>query len=211
LTQAQAEASHPNQNGDTASQDGDSKAFAIVKVSEQDVIEAAETEHNSVVLVYANEHAMNFRGGEISGALRHFISQDNVMFERECQKENMGSQPDLDQDVPFENVSLDDPPDAEHIGREMTPMSMNSHRDEDGQPSPKRPKSGSDEDWKIQGELPPSYEETFEQSQTQEIQKNKIGIYADQLLEKYGSDGLKEQQEPVVDVLQFEHSKELPR
>ena len=207
LTQEQVEAAK-NANDGWGSEEDRPPPYSVIKVSEKDVIEAAKTEHNSVVLVYANENAMNFQGAPLSQGLAAFVKHDNVFFERECKEEV--SQPVWGSEETFEDVPLDDGQNARFPAREMTPMSMGSpHRDEDGQPSPKRPKS-SEEGWK-QEEHPPSYDESVGQPEMQERPKNKIGIYADQLLERYGNGTQTDGQDTDKGPVHIEHSMELPR
>lgn len=203
VTQAQAEATKSSIN-EWNNDEERPATYSIVKVSEQDVIEAAKTEHNSIVMVYANQNAMSFEGAPMSQALRHFINQDNILFEREIR--------DADRHVEtgpedaFENVPLDD-----RQNREMTPMSVSSpHRDEDGQPSPKRPKS-SEVEWKPLDESLPSYEDSLSHPEMQQRPQNKIGMHAEKLMERYGNGESIEAEQADSGVVHVEHSKELPR
>ena len=60
---------------------------SIAKVKEYEVLRAARDEIDSVCLVYANEHAMNFQPSRLSPALRQWIAQDNASFEQELSAE----------------------------------------------------------------------------------------------------------------------------
>lgn len=204
VTQVEAQAATNNTNG---AQVSGLSSHSVSKISEEEVIEAAKVESNSVVMVYANQNAINFEGTPVSQALQQFIKQDNLMFERECRGEEPSVE--VDSDDTFENVPLSDSQGASHLDREMTPMSINSPpRDEDGQPSPKRPKS-SDADWRPLDEQPPSYEDSVVQ-EMQEKPKNKIGLYAEVLMEKYGNGAAPASQQDDG-VVHIEHSHELPR
>ena len=207
LTQSQVDAAK-TANGAGSHEADNALPYSIIKVSEEDVIEAAKTEHNAVVLVYANQNAMDFKGDSISEGLGRFVNQDNIMFERECADEVRNAE--WGSEETFENVTLNANEDPGSADREMTPISGNSpHRDELGQPSPKRPKS-SDADWK-QEDDPPSYDDTVAQPEMQERPKNKIGIYADQLLERYGNGAQSDDTQADKGVVVVEHSTELPR
>jgi hypothetical protein len=200
VTQAQAQAAGNGLPGGAS--------YSVSKITEEDVIEAAKVENHSVVMVYANQNAMNFECTPVSQALQLFIKQDNLMFERECRGEER--KVELDSDDAFDNVLLTDNKATSRLEREMTPMSVTSPpRDEDGQPSPKRPKS-SDNDWRPFDEQPPSYEESVVQPEMQEKPKNKIGQYAEILLEKYGNGDASTSQHDNG-VVHIEHSHELPR
>ena len=185
-----------------------SPPYLVIKVSELDVIESAKVEWNSVVLVYANQNAMSFQGGPLSQELQSFVRKDNVMFEREC--EDDARQANWGSEETFENVPLNDSQTMRFADREMTPMSVSSpYRDEDGQPSPKRPKSSDTERERDDG--PPSYKESVAQPEMQEMHQNKIGIYADQLLERYGNEAQEDNHQGDKGPVHVEHSHELPR
>ncbi len=205
LTKDEVEAAK-NASGGWANNEECPPPYSVIKVSELDVIESAKVEWNSVVLVYANQNAMSFQGVPLSQELQSFVKRDNVMFERECSDE-MRQAVWSSQDT-FENVQLDDTHNARFADREFTPMSVSSsHRDENGQPSPKRPKS-SDAD-REPDDRPPPYDENVAQPEMQEMHKNKIGIYADQLLERYGNSD--EHSHADRGPVHIEHSRELPR
>ena len=212
--------------------------YTVTQVSEADVIEAARTEHHSVVLVYASEKAMEFQNTPLPSALKQFVEQDNITFMKELRQEQQPDDDDADSgfasqtelhksgdaggvlggNIMDDRADSTSPPTSattlatttELAGvhsREMTPMSLGgggvtpSYRAPDGQPSPKRPKS-SDQNagFMSAGSLPPSYEESVplpeiyqdqemdvkEEKKMQEHQ-SKIGMYADQLMERYGN------------------------
>lgn len=189
ITQAQAEADQ--KLGDVFGTDA-SKPYMVVKVSGNEVLEAVKEGHDSVLLVYANDHAMKFQGGDLSLPLRHFMDRDNQAFAEEVQHEEGVMQTtsgDGDAEIEFEDVPLIDPTGSSSSAREITPMSTSSPgRDEDGQPSPKRAKEDNSSGVL---ELPPSYEESMGKQEMQEMQEkkgNKIGLYAEQMLQRYGSD-----------------------
>ena len=207
LTRDQVDAAKAASDG-WANEEEPSPPYMVIKVSEQDVIESAKVEWNSVVLVYANQNAMSFQGEPLSQELQSFVRKDNVIFEREC--EDDARQADWGSQDTFENLPLDESQDTRFADREMTPMSVSSpYRDQNGQPSPKRPKSSD-----VERELdarPPPYDDDNGQPEMQEMHKNKIGIYADQLLERYGNGLQEDNQQGDKGPVQIEHSHELPR
>lgn len=177
ISQAQAMAAeqHRDQvNTTDTDANTDGSPYTIAEVSEASVIEAARTEHHSVVLIYASEAAVNYQSSSsstnLSPALRKFVEQDNKSFERELRDEEAGRNPSnlmangnkdevssidsgfasQQEDNLMLNASDDERPQTGttaatvkvNTDREFTPMSW---RGEDGQPSPKRPKS-SDND-----------------------------------------------------------------
>ncbi len=105
----------------------DRSGFSIRKVHESEVLKAAREESNSVLLVYANENAVNFKGAEqLDPALKTFIEADNEAFATELRRE-AGEEP---QQGPFSNENqrlVDDE------NEDMIPIST----------SPKRPTAGA--------------------------------------------------------------------
>ncbi|KIV90762.1 hypothetical protein, variant 1 [Exophiala mesophila] len=162
------------------------KPYEARKVTEAEVLEAIKSEHSSVVLVYANEYAMSFPRGELNMALKHFVNRDNQAFHEELESEE-GLRPDSSNEngtIDFEDVPLTDQNGSSSSARELTPMSTSSlGRDEDGQASPKRIKCDS---YATLSELPPSYEEISDQQEMQEKKGNRIGLHAEQMMQKYG-------------------------
>ncbi|KIW71654.1 hypothetical protein, variant [Phialophora macrospora] len=182
VTQAQAEA--------VGKSDVDSLTpWSVDRVFETDVLEAVKTEYNSVLLVYANENAVRFQGSELSLALRHFVDRDNQAFAEDLQQEEgplPASSADREAEAEFEDVPLIDPTRSSSSVRELTPMSTSSpERDEDGQPSLKGAKEGDTSDIL---EQPPSYEESVGKHEMAEKLENKIGLYAERLLQRYGTE-----------------------
>ncbi|EXJ75594.1 uncharacterized protein A1O5_00101 [Cladophialophora psammophila CBS 110553] len=183
VTRAQAE----------ATKQSETTPYSVTRVQEAEVLEAVRTEANSVLLVYANENAMNFQAGDLSISLRHFVDRDNQAFAEELQQEQ-GSLPsasaDLEVETEFEDVPLIDPTGSSGSVRELTPMSTSSpDHDEDRQPSPRRAIGQSSAQIP---EEPPSYEESVRKQEMQERKGNKIGLYAEQMLQRYGNDGAQE-------------------
>lgn len=229
VTQAQALG---GSNGASTRATADDAPYSVTPVSEQDVIEAARMEHHSVVLVYASEEAMNYENKPLSPALRQFVEQDNGHFANELQEIAAAEQGV----AAWEDVALNDGSGVQvRPDREMTPMSTSTtttHRGEDGQPSPKRPRS-SDDSWSTkaqqqaqtqQDEGPPSYDEAIGGGspvvpEMQEKSHNhKIGLYAEQMLERYGNgDGTGkagpggDQGEAGGDAVHVERATDLPR
>ncbi|KAM5486270.1 hypothetical protein McanMca71_001111 [Microsporum canis] len=52
-------------------------------VREIEVLRAAKEESSNILLVYANEEAMNFEAGDLPEPLKNFIDKDNELFEQE--------------------------------------------------------------------------------------------------------------------------------
>jgi len=189
----------------------ESQPYSVRKMPESEVLRAAKEEHSSVVLVYANENAISFKGTTISHPLREFIEHDNRAFEDELREEIGGREPqrsDISDDTIFEDVSLDNQSNLQDITREMTPMAIsNSPRDVDGQPSPKRPKSSDDHESRTMSDEPPPYEEPPSGVEMREKRGNKIGMHADRMLERYGGESSGESVPPLTE----EVSRFLPR
>ncbi|KIX10193.1 uncharacterized protein Z518_01274 [Rhinocladiella mackenziei CBS 650.93] len=188
MTQAQAEAA--KKTGNSWDENGDfSKPYAVSKVGENEVLEAVKKEHSSVLLVYANENAMKFRDSELNISLRHFVDRDNQAFAEEIQQEEgpmPNSSGDHEGEVEFEDVPLIDQTGSSNSVRGLTPVSASTPgRDEDEQPSPKRAKEDNSG---FAAEQPPSYEESVRKQEMQERKGNKIGLYAEQMLQRYGSE-----------------------
>ena len=166
--------------------------WSIQRVLETDVLEAVEKEHSSALLVYANENATKFQGGELSLALRHFVDRDNQAFAEDLQEEEgllSGSSADREADTEFEDVPLIDPTRSSSSARELTPMSTSSPDHEEEQLSLKHAAEDRSDD---SVEHPPSYEETVGRQKMREMKENKIGLRAEQLLQRYGNDASKE-------------------
>ncbi|EXJ63146.1 hypothetical protein A1O7_03591 [Cladophialophora yegresii CBS 114405] len=187
-----------------------STPWSIDRVFETHVLEAVKTEYNSVLLVYANENAVRFRGSGLSLALRHFVDRDNQAFAEDLQQE-MGPLPassaDREAEAEFEDVPLIDPTRSSSSVRELTPMSTSSpDQDEDGQPTLRRAKEGSTGDLL---EQPPSYEESVGKHEMSEKRENKIGLYAEKLLQRYGSetDKVAGEKDNTGDLLHLEESQ----
>jgi hypothetical protein len=213
VTRAQAEASKEYRAapGLSAGKGDGSRPYTIRKVNASEVLEAVKTECHSVLLVYASEIAMQPKGGPLSLPLKHFVDRDNQAFADECRQE-AGPGRDVSSDhngeVEFEDVPLIDRTGSSSSAREFTPMSMSSaDRDEDGQPSPKRAKEDTFSPFP---EPPPSYDESVKKQEMQERKGNKIGMYAEQMLQKYGNEAGEETQEKIDDgpVMHVEHSGE---
>jgi len=198
VTQAEAEAGRDHHGEAENGEEKGSRPYRIKKVEENDVLAAIRWEHNCVVLVYASDRAMAVPPSKLNVALKHFIDQDNQAFAEELREEQRpGQQSEDDTDVGFEDVV----PLGSQVGptststRQATPMSMSSPatRDEDGQPSPKRAKEHDFRDEEVANQPlplppPPSYEESVGGREMQERKGNKIGLYAEQMLRKYGHD-----------------------
>ena len=163
--------------------------WSIERVLETDVLEAAKKEYNSVLLVYANERAVEFPPGELSPSLRHFVDRDNHAFAEDLLEDDgplTDSFVDRDADTEFEDVPLIDPTRSSSSARELTPMSTSSPDHDDDPPALKRAGDGSHEN--VLTRLP-TYEESISKQEMQEKNQNKIGLYAEKLLQRYGSDG----------------------
>ncbi|KIX94245.1 uncharacterized protein Z520_09955 [Fonsecaea multimorphosa CBS 102226] len=187
VTRAQAE----------ATKQSETTPYSVTRVQEAEVLEAVRKEYNSVLLVYANENAMNFQGGELSISLRHFVDRDNQAYAEELQQEEgplPSASADHEAETEFEDVPLIDPTASSGSVRELTPMSTSSpDHEEDTQPSHK---ITTQEDSAAHFlEQPPSYEETVGRQEMLEKKGNKIGLYAEQMLQKYGGDAVQEKGE----------------
>ncbi|KAG9783072.1 hypothetical protein HRR83_002015 [Exophiala dermatitidis] len=187
VTQAQADRAQTQHDHDEDS----SQPYSVRRVNEGEVLDAAKNEHSSVLLVYASENALRFKGSDLSRPLRFFVDRDNQSFAEELRQE-ADPMPDIIGGAPvepdFEDVPLIDQTGYSSSTREFTPMSTSTPgRDEDGQPSPKRVRE--DLGNPTFAEQPPSYEESVGKPEMQEKGGSKIGLYAEQLLQKYGSDG----------------------
>ncbi|KAL4806179.1 hypothetical protein BDV18DRAFT_138934 [Aspergillus unguis] len=67
----------------SAPRDADVIGYTARKVREVEVLRAAREESKNVLLVYANENAMNYKDGETPDALKRFVSDDNALFQSE--------------------------------------------------------------------------------------------------------------------------------
>lgn len=169
-----------------------SAPFSVRKVSAKDVLDAVENEYHTAILVYASDIAMQFRSTPLPASLRQFVEQDNHAFEDESspqhvQQANRGrswsnetNSTIMDDSNPFDDTAY--PRQA----RDMTPMSTSTIRSLDGQPSPKRPRSSDDSvhDTNLM-DMPPSYEDIHtEQQEMTEKKGNKIGFFAEQMMQQ---------------------------
>lgn len=208
-TLAQAEAAQEPGNLKDGSGAEGSPVFTVDKVSENEVLEAVKKAQNSAILVFTNENAMRFQGGGLGLPLRHFVDRDNQAFAEEMQQEEgpvLNVSGGREAEIEFEDVPLIDPAGSSSSARELTPMSTSSPgRDEDGQPSPKRAKE--EEPGQV-FEKPPSYEESIGKQEMQEKRGNKIGLYAEQMLQKFGGEGDEApgEKESSSDTIHSEHS-----
>ncbi|KIW57351.1 hypothetical protein, variant 2 [Exophiala xenobiotica] len=210
ITREQAEAGQNNPLGPSAAAGDGSRPYTVLKITEKEVLEAVRSEHQSVLLVYANENAMRFKGSELSLPLRRFVERDNQAFSEELREEEgtpIDQSVDVEAETEFEDVPLIDQTGSSSSVREFTPKSTSSPgvRDEDGQPSPKRAKEGNGS----HSELPPSYEDSVGKPEMQERKVNKIGLYAEQMLQKYGGDvawGAEGKVDRGEDLMHIEHS-----
>ena len=180
VTQAQAE--------DTGKSPADDyPPYSIDRVLESDVLDAVKKGHNSVLLVYANESAVSFRGSGLSTALRQFVDRDNQAFAEDLRQEEgplPASSADRDTETEFEDVPLIDRTISNSSVRELTPMSTSSPEN-DVEASSIRPKEGSS----IQSpEVPPSYDDSLRKQEMQERKENRIGLHAEKLLQRYGNE-----------------------
>ncbi|KAJ9612384.1 hypothetical protein H2200_003981 [Cladophialophora chaetospira] len=202
VTQAQAEAAGKSSSENLL-------PWSLTQVTEADVLEAVKNEYNSVLLVYANDHATRFQGSELSTSLRHFVDRDNQSFAEDLQQEEgplSASSADLGIEVEFEDVPLINPTGSSSSLRELTPMSTSSpDQDEERETSVKHAK----EDNPASPEQPPSYEETVNKQEMQERKENKIGLYAEQLLQRYGTEAGKGtgEKDNTGDLLHMEDSQ----
>lgn len=162
---------------------------SVSQVTEAEVLDAVKNEHNSVILVFANENAMNFPHTEPSLSLRAFVDRDNQVFAEDLQEEEgplAASSGEHDAETEFEDVPLIDPTASNSSVRELTPMATSSSdQDEDRDESPNRAQ--------IIGagnvlEQPPPYEDSVGKPEMTERKENKIGLYAEQLLQRYGNE-----------------------
>ena len=63
----------------------DAKPVVTTKVSEEDVLKAARIESRYVLLVYADEHAINYEPTPLPSQLVNFIRMDNLSFQSELE------------------------------------------------------------------------------------------------------------------------------
>lgn len=211
-TQAQATAAQTAGLDGWAPEPDRAEEYSVTEVSEQDVLRAAEVESHTVVLVYANENAINRSRCPLSSPLKKFVEQDNLAFARELRGDAVPrEESEQASSETLEDVPLDDDESTQRPDRDYTPMSIGSpHRDEDGQPSPKRPKS-SDSPVNTKQGIPPSYNDTIASPEMQEVRQNKIGMYAEKMLERYGHDRKEVSTDGYTGPVHVEHSTDLPR
>ncbi|KAJ5149250.1 hypothetical protein N7448_000828 [Penicillium atrosanguineum] len=82
------------QGTQSASQNGDVVGYTAHRVREVEVLRAAREEYRSVLLVYANDNAVNAKVEAAPHALRGFVNKDNELFAAECeQSTNPGEEP----------------------------------------------------------------------------------------------------------------------
>jgi hypothetical protein len=153
-------ASIPYSTWPTSERDGNLVAYAIRKVSEEEVLRAARVEGDSVTLVYASDKAVNYQGSALSRPLQLFVNADNKVFDSELRGIEQSQEPDgatdgeemaqlhfsnLDgmQDIPLIDSS-DETLNEEKNGVKPTSNNLPARRGADGQPSPKRAKADDD-------------------------------------------------------------------
>ncbi|PGH05938.1 hypothetical protein AJ80_08250 [Polytolypa hystricis UAMH7299] len=76
----------------SASNNADVVGYTARRVREVEVLHAAKVEYPSVLLVYANENAVNFKEGALSEPLQAFVNKDNETFEAEIQEAEKNAQ-----------------------------------------------------------------------------------------------------------------------
>jgi hypothetical protein len=143
-------------NPSSSEHNGNIVSYTVCRVSEADVLKAAREEGDSIMLVYASDKAVNFRGTALSRPLQTFVKADNKIFESELRGIEQEQGPDdvtdgeemaqlhfsnLDgmQDVPLINDS-DETMYGERRSSPPATVALPARRGADGQPSPKRAK-----------------------------------------------------------------------
>ena len=164
--------------------------YTVTRVSLEEVRSAAQKEHHTAMLVYADETAMNFEPQPLSPPLKEFVEVDNRAFQEEISaglhqatgrqrgRSNESNTTIMDENPFDDNVYV--------YRRDPTPMSTSSTiRSLSGQPSPKRPRSSdSMQNMNLMDDDPPTYDVGATEQNEEMIEKrgNKIGFYAEQLL-----------------------------
>lgn len=168
-------------------QPGSRPCFSVRKVREVEVLKAAREENNSVLLVYANEEAMNLdpsRIPDITLELRAFVEADNAAFERELRGESGTEMKGIS--IADETAKLVDDEDMET----MPPSSPK--RSSDGAASPSKHFKGYD-DQCTPPDDPPPYEaitanggqemqEKGSESPLVPVRSNRIGQHAERMM-----------------------------
>ena len=178
--------------------DSDAAAgFSLRKVREYEVLKAAREEHDEVLLVYANENAVNFKGSSLAPELAEFVDTDNRAFERELRDEQVenGEIASLDQDVE------DQIRDLNRGMTQMTTMSPKREAEDQPSPPPKRNKGQEDHDpADVMFDDPPPYQpggntrgqEMLERTDGPNIlpgvRPNRIGQHAERMMERIGEE-----------------------
>ena len=180
---------------------GNVVVYETRKLSEEDVLNAAREEDDSVTLVYASDKAVNFQGSALSGPLQMFIKADNKVFDNELRgvEQSQGldgvangeemtqlhfSSANGTQGVPVIDDS-DETMNGEGESSTPAPVTLSTRRGADGQPSPKRAKGGD--------EPPPYHENGQTVPEMQErsggtgilgtVQPNRVGQHAGKMME----------------------------
>lgn len=192
-------------HGNSTKEDGTIISYAVQKVDEAEVLQAAKEEYEAVLLVYATDHAVNFTGSPLSAPLSMFARADNKAFEKELRGINANDQTDGPPDngvemtqlhftnsngIPIAPMDEDDPPLPSRTNTDKARTPPPAARDPDGQPSPKRAK-GKDE--------PPHYESPRAQPEMQErsapssllgsMRQNKIGQLSEKMMNRIRDHG----------------------
>jgi hypothetical protein len=161
--------------------------FSVRKVREVEVLKAAREENDSVLLVYANEDAVNLdpsRIPDLTPELRAFVEGDNAAFERELRGESGAEMQGMS--IANETGKLVDDEDMET----MPPSSPK--RSSDGAASPPKRLKGYD-DRLTPPDDPPPYEairanggqemqEKGSGSPLNPVRSNRIGPHAERMM-----------------------------
>lgn len=158
--------------------------YSVEQVTFGDVVEAVQTEHHTAVLVYASTLAVDRPPVALSAALQRFVQNDNEAFYRELAEEhgskhhgrtrtwsNGTGSTVKDEIDPFHDETH--PAQA----REMTPMFPEADRSsDDGQPSPKRPRSSDDStsNRMLPEPPPPAYDAIFHEPRPEMTEKASV-------------------------------------
>ncbi|RMD39887.1 hypothetical protein DV735_g5232, partial [Chaetothyriales sp. CBS 134920] len=157
-----------------------STPHTVTKVSEAEVMEAVRSEHHAVVLVYASENAVEREATTLPKALANFVGEDNQDFARELRDEfdagRVGT-PETSEAGTWADPTLEDSPASQRLAHQLAPMTINSPQGEAGKKSlGSRHLSDEDE--------PPPYDAKAEGQE----QHSKIGLHAEEMMQKYGQD-----------------------
>ncbi|RMZ75294.1 hypothetical protein DV738_g5554, partial [Chaetothyriales sp. CBS 135597] len=156
-----------------------SAPHTVTKVSEAEVMEAVQSEHPAVVLVYGSERAVEWKATTLSEALANFVAEDNQAFARELQEEFNAEgpgTPETQEAGAWADLALDDSPTGQRLAHQLAPMTIHSPQ-ADGETS----LGGghlSEED------KPPPYNAKPEGQE----QQSKIALHAEEMMQKYGQD-----------------------